>query len=707
MTQFKFVLWIILSSMVFSGLTFAQELTGKELVKSNDTGALVESGIGLLFGASKIEGDIQKVTVVADTHNELSVNVQFDGLANAWIKGSLIDAEKAKIDDIVSEPVQLTEGTTEVKLTFRLKDNPKKEEVHSVLLKLLVCKRENDATGKVYAFQLDKVWTSQGLSDKKTTYDFIDENKVVDITPVPVGSASGLSDTNVNLPKPLKISKVKINPALYKTKIERKPMVLKPVNLQNPSVSRQMNISKTAGVRVASTGKEQKNEQKPVYVGNMKLISPQLHLSKEQVDKGALGPGNMAISLWDEIMTDVNFDYGSSSITNINTDIFPDKNEKSGYYYYFPASYNLKWDNDEFYKLKILYGTASEGESGKVNMFVELTPGVGTKEKAMVQELVKEYAKANKLPFEKLLPVPLSATPKVDLTGQLSSLYDIPLDKVTTSVTGLFEPVSISWPMDTKKADDLMVALKEVDLTGELKLDPQGEMPEVNVPVNISLDDEKVLGRIELKKNSWRNSEWKNDKPFPVKLKYIHALILNKDKNGVTIPFIYSWDLGDKEVPVLAKVKINSGRIPKIVDSKAQRIWLEYSVPPCPACMDKIINELTGGTTTSREQKIEVVSYVKERTNALALEVKMRSRYADPKGEKVIELPALKIKEDGESYFLGPLYVPEGETTEYEYQIKLVTDDDVLVSKWIYSNETSLYLNKKLITDALGKFPGE
>lgn len=712
MKQLKSIFSVLVLILVLINQINAQDLVGKELVKSDDVSSLLESGMGLLFGAGNLEGDIKKVEVTADAYNKLSVKVSFEGFENAWLKGSITNAEKAKINDIESVPVQLTTGSTEMDVSFSLNENPQTEDIHSVLLKLMVCKKERDATGKVFAFHLDKEWKTSGLSNEEVTYDFISEGEVIDINPVPIGSSASIKDNQPNLmPMPVKSSRVVVNDALYKSKIERKPMAVKSMVVQQPagkSTSKTTNPQlKMADRNMSSKSMKADTPPKstiPMY--QYTVIQP-LQLSEEEVDKGALGPGNTAISLWDEIRSDVNFDFGETSITNISTDIFPDMNEQSGYYYYFPASYNLKWDKDEFYKLKILYGSASEGASGQVNMFVQLTPGIGTQEKRMVEELVKDYAKNNNLKFEKLLPVPLSDVPQVDLSGQLSSLYNISADKVSTTVSGIFDPVDVAWPMDSKNADDLMVALKEVDLNGSLRLAPQGEMPEINIPIHISLDDEQVLGRIDLKKNSWRNTDWKNEMPFPVKLKYIHALFLNKEEKGATVPFIYSWGLGDKEVPVLATVKFNSNKIPKVVDNKAHRIWVEYAVPPCMACKDKVINELTGGTTNAREQKIEVVSYVKERTNAYVIEVKVRSKFADTKGENIIEMPALKLQEDGESYFIGPLFVPEEKTLEYEYRIKLVTDEEIFQSDWIYSSESSLYLNKKLVEDALGKFPGE
>ncbi|MGC9355834.1 MAG: hypothetical protein ACP5D9_18450, partial [Mariniphaga sp.] len=161
----------------------------------------------------------------------------------------------------------------------------------------------------------------------------------------------------------------------------------------------------------------------------------------------------------------------------------------------------------------------------------------------------------------------------------------------------------------------------------------------------------------------------------------------------------------NEEVPVLAKVNFNSSGIPKIVDIKAHKIWIEYSVPECILCKNKIINELIGGTVSSREQKIEVVSLVLERLNAYLIEVTVRSKYADTKGESIVELPAIKVKEDMESYFSQPLFVPDGQNLEYEYKIKIVTDDEILQSDWWYSNEPSLYLNKSLVEKVLGKLP--
>jgi len=696
--------------LFFSGIqAYSQKLIGKELVKTDDLSSLVESGIGLLFGAKDIEGDINKVTVTDENFKGITIQIAYEGFTDNWLKGSVIGENKAAIQEIESEPVPFGSNNKVIEIHLELKGDVEKDAIESAFLKLIVCKNEDDVTGRVFVYQLPKQWKKSGLTSDE---HYIQEDKEITLNPVPVGSASRLKDGGtVILPPPGKVARVKINKDIYQSKIERQPMKIPVQTLQNLQTADQKRIIFSPNIitdkqqyrQIEESPKD--NTTRPLKIAKINLAP--LQLSKEQIENGAEGPGNLAISLWDEINADINFDFGEDKISNISTDIFPDKNENSGYYYYYPTSYNLVWTPYESYNFKILYGSGSAGAGGRVIMFAKLSPSIGTREKQMVEELVKDYTTNNDLKFEKLLPIPLAEEPQIDLSGHLSNLYGIPSDSISINITNIFNPVDMAWPMDTKNADDLMVGLKEVDLNGNIKLVPQGEMPSLNIPVKISLDDKNILGRIELQNNLWRNRIWKNEMPFPVKLKYLHAFFINRDEKGETRPFIYSWNLGDEEVPVLSKVRFNASDIPKVVDNKAQKIWIEYSVPECMPCKDKIINELIGGTVSSREQKVEVVSLVLERLNAYVMEVTLRSKYADTKGESIVELPAIKVQEDMESYFSQPLFVPEGQNLEYEYKIKIITDDEILQSDWRYSDESSLYLNKSLVEQALGKFPGE
>ena len=692
---------------------FSQELKGKELIKTDNINSAVESGIGLLFGSKKLEGEIENVTVTKDSYNSLEIKVVFSGFANNWLKGSIINSEQRVLSEIKTEPIQLTSGENQKSIIFKVDDRKEIETLESAFLKLLVCEKERSVSGKVFLYHLPKTWTENGLSDEKPVYDFIQEDLVIEVKPIPVGSAVELKNTNEQtkiLPMPQKTVKNVYTNKVYKGKVERQNMrtfsQMKLVQPGNATLSNPPPAKDKAG---SST----QNQLKPVNTQLKVLNKPQYKLAdnseqpkEEEPDTKEKGPGGSAITLWDEIRSDVDFDYSEGSISSISTDIFPDINPNSGFYYYYPSSYSLVWDKDESYKFNILYGSADDDGTGKVNILATLSPSVSSNERIMIEELVRDYATRNELVFKKLKPVPLNEGSRVDLAGTLTSTYDIPTENIYAQITDIFNPVEVSWPMESKKTDDLLVVLKEADINGVIELNPTGDMPSMKIPLKISLDDQSVLGKLTLQKNSWRNSSWKNEMPFPVKLKYIHALFLNKEGEG--IPYIYSWDLGDTDVPVWASVEINDNAVPAIVDKKAQRIWIEYSVPDCLACKDKVINELTGGTISARQQKIEVISYgILERTEAFVIEITLRSKFADPKGIQITELQPLKIKSDDDSYYLGPLFKPEEQKLEYEYKLKMVTDEKIYQSEWIYSDEASLSITKSFIKEAFGEFPGE
>jgi predicted DNA-binding antitoxin AbrB/MazE fold protein len=701
---------ILLSIFSFLFLTvanqsFSQELIGKELSKTDNINSAVESGIGLLFGAKKLQGEIEKVIVTDDSYNSLEINVNYAGFANKWLKGSIINSEQRVLSEIKTKPIQLTEGESEKQVKFDLNTKEENELLESAFLKLLVCEKESSVSGKVFLFLLSKNWTEKGLSSDKPVYDFIQEDLVVQVKPTPVGSAVELKNTNEqskNLPVPQRSVKNIYTNKVYKSKVVRTNMrTFSQMQMAQPSKSTSMNPP-PANNRAGTATKDQMK----VANTQLKLLNQPYKLAdkpeekEEEIDTKEKGPGESAITLWDEIKSDIDFDYSEGSISSISTDIFPDINPNSGFYYYYPSSYSLVWDKDESYKFNILYGSADDEGQGKVNILATLSPSVSSKERAMIDELVEDYATRNGLVFKKLKPVPLQEGSSVELAVKVSD------EDIYAQITDIFKPVQVSWPMESKKTDDLLVILKEAEINGIIELSPTGEMPAMKIPLKISLDDQSVLGKISLQKNSWRNTTWKNEMPFPVELKYIHALFLNKEGEG--IPYIYSWDLGGKEIPVLASAKFDAGSVPTIVDNLAQKIWIEYSVPKCIACMDKVVNELTGGTVSARKQKIEVVSYgILERTGAFVIEVTLRSRYVDPKGSQVIELQPLKVNTDDETFYLEPLFKPEEQKMEYEYKLKMVTDEKIYKSEWIYSDEMSLSITKSFITNAFGEFPGE
>jgi hypothetical protein len=216
------------------------------------------------------------------------------------------------------------------------------------------------------------------------------------------------------------------------------------------------------------------------------------------------------------------------------------------------------------------------------------------------------------------------------------------------------------------------------------------------IPVRITLADNRTLGQFILQPNSWRNEPWTNKTPYPLKLKFIHALVIEKEGNK-SIPMIYSWSLGNKEVPATAKVNFDATKMPEWLEKKGKtkRIWIDYSIAECESCVNKVMDELTGGTSGSKVKNITFESFqVFDKLDAALLRIKIRSKQADPKGTTIVELPSVRIEEDLLTYSAGPLYLPEGTESEYEYYFTVVMNDGVTYNSddWKSSKELEMFI---------------
>jgi len=698
------ILLITISNIsTISGQNFSG-LQNKKLTKIEDVGSLLESGLGILTGAKDLKGKIEKVLVLEDRERQLKLQVFYSGFEGAYIKGNILDGGKRPQREIALVGKSLAGASSPIEMSFLLDESlPEGTKLESSFLKLTVLKAEKDLTGLVTLFSLPKQWQ----------IDIKPENLVISIELEPVGSAALLppNEKKIVLPPRSQTFEIdKVIKAIPKANIVTS-VPLKPVELS--PLSRREVISQP-----------EKTVARPGTPPAIKEISPQrfqivkwheLGLKQEEVDKGAQGPSNNPLSLWEELHTDRDFDFGESyKITNIRMDIYPDKNEASGIYYYLPAAYYLQWETDEGYKFRMLYGTADEeGGTGTVHMASTLTPGVSTKERDFIKALLEAYTKGAGKKFEKLRAVPIQEAPDVSFAGVLSYQYEIPVEKVNVNVTSsLFDPIQVSWVTDSNTKDEMQVALLEnVGIHGKMTLKAQGDVSEQQIPIYITLADPRTLGRFDLDKQQWRKDNWRNETPYPLQLKYLHMLMVEKDKQNKNklIPIIYSWNLNDTEVPSQAQVTFDTKKVPGWIDKKTERIWLEYTVVSCDTCVKKVIDEITGGTAGSRLKQIAFESIgVLERTGATVLQVRVRSLQADPQGRDTIELPMMVIKADEKSYTTGPLYVPEGKEPEFEYKIMLVTSDETHEStNWISTNNLTMYLNKSTIKEALGFFPGE
>lgn len=454
-------------------------------------------------------------------------------------------------------------------------------------------------------------------------------------------------------------------------------------------------------VRKTNTTAERRNEV--VFAKRGKDLNP------KSTNTEVLGPDyDNQISLWDYYKADgATFEF-PHEITNVNMTIYPDKNPASGRFYYMPNAYHLRWNADEGYQFRMLYGTGDDESSGNIRMSGTLTPGLGNNETDLMKSLLESYLKDNSnfSNTYELKIMPIKTTPIITLSAGLEGQYNIPSEKINIGKQSeINAPIDVSWVTDNRTKEFMEVVLSEGSgIFGSMILEPEGEdFPSQMIDIRITLADVRTLGQLSLQPNTWRTKQWLNKTPYPLKLKFIHALVIGKVDNK-SVPIIYSWSLGNTEVPPNAKVNFDATKMPKWLEEngKSERIWIDYGIVDCASCVNKVMAELTGGTSGSKVKNITFESLkVFENLDAAFLNIKIRSKQADPKGNTMVELPSIRIEKDLSTYSSGPLYISEGKSAEYEYYFTLISSNGIAYHSddWKSSKEQEMFIGLHNLKD--------
>ncbi|HJW30544.1 MAG TPA: hypothetical protein VJ508_15030, partial [Saprospiraceae bacterium] len=394
------------------------------------------------------------------------------------------------------------------------------------------------------------------------------------------------------------------------------------------------------------------------------------------------GPNNVSTIEWKNL---IGGDYTfptSYPLVNIYYQIYGDANPQSGFYYYLPNSYNLRWSPVTGYALYIKFLSSTSGNKGEATVTAELTPNISNNDLAMAGELLRakleQSPPAQYVDVLSLVAAPLAGPPKVSI-NQVSSFGIDPKDISVTRPSNLAEPITINWKMSN--VENLMTALFEnVGLSGNLFLQPLGDnMPEISIPFNIKLNDQGTFGKFEMDPQTWRANAWTNTTPYPVILKNMHVMkAKTSEPKALTV---YTWQAGNVEVPPGAQANIDATLVPAWIDQAAsvKRIWMDYDVKSCNFCDDQVQNNLIGGAKGTRSRKIsfdvfDAISY----SGAKMIKLKVRSVQADPNTRSKMDLPTLTIHADDVTLDGGTIFVPEGSEPEFEYFIQLIMPDGTI-----------------------------
>ena len=642
-------------------------LQNKDLPQDKVREAIVGSILDALIN-SDFSGDIDKVKVVDDRDVSLTVKISYWGFkGGGFMQVSLADENLQPLKGFTPESTPLVADQESVELRIQLDPNSYAENESFIAPRLvvLVSKTKGSDQGVQRVYKLNK----------KFTNPITPENIIIQVPMSPIGSAASLPAT---LPSE--------SPTIPKRNVYEV--------IKDKSLYIHKPVSTTAHQPVES----QRTVVKPALTGASVLRSHSMYMLERAqpspatpVNTDAQGPDNKPLSFWgDFIYSDVDFE-SQMKITSVNLNIYPDKNPNSGVFYYLPIAYDIKYDKEKGFAFNVDYGT-SRGESGesKVRMSGILSSGISLYEIQFIKNLMEAYKKQNPgLKLDRPLPLPVAETPVITLGDELKNFGITSVN--INNVSSITDPIEFSWQTDGTTAAELENLLRvNSGITGKMKIKTTSDnLPVQEIPVRIRLIDENTFGRFNMTPSDIRNKTWRNETPFPVKLKYVHYMIISKNSEGKESPIIYSWDLNNQQIQPRTQVKFGTASVPVWLDNykgKQPRIWMEYSViDNCAKCNEKVFSEIV--SSTNRPQLSNVVFRVIdffEKYNIAYVDVEMKSIQGDPNGKVETNFPLLHITKDKTDYVAGKIYIPTGAAAAFDYRITLVTNDGAeMKSDWI------------------------
>jgi hypothetical protein len=402
-------------------------------------------------------------------------------------------------------------------------------------------------------------------------------------------------------------------------------------------------------------------------------------------DRERQGPVNKPVSLFEQIEGDYDFKNDYFDVVNIDGLVYEDANPKSGYYYYFPKEYQLSWGPITGYDFSLNYLSSGASGAGKVVLTLKLQPNISKEDIKLAEQLVKNAIR-NKpgKTFSTLQSIPLGESSKISFK-RLEGILDAG-DVNITVPSNFLDPIVLI--LKTDRPDDLLTLLfTDIGLRGDLTIFPAGDVPSQVVPITIKLDYHKTFGTAELTPGTWRSEGWVNNAPFPVILKNLHVLRM-ENRAGIPTPAIYTWEMGNKELTEGGKAKFDASQVPVWLDGDktVKKMWLEYMVKPCRDCNTEVRNNLLNATSRSEVSLITFdVLDVLETSGASKMRLRVRSVQLDPNGKQKVEKnPPYTITQDGATLESFQLFVPQGQTPQFEYAVSLVMPDgDIKQSAWV------------------------
>jgi len=749
-----------------AGPAFAQEdaqLVGRLLERDSGSRESIQDQLVGMLSDVEVPA-VDAVTVANAAPDSLLLSIRVSRLDQAGLSAQLLKENgqiETRIDEVSLAPAD--EPGEALGVRFTLPDHlPEGTEFQTHYVSLRLSRFGRTLPGLEWRYRLVKHWSRP----------IAPENVVIAIKPTPIGEAARLPSSlagNRPLPKPARVLiPHKALDTRYQLKLPdaiRAPSTkdagvnatartralpqlqqfqLKGNATTGPKTSDKTTAAKTTpGINNAVLGKATTRQ----LAANAELANPQLSriqlsdrqkqilthtdvararlpqakvvdlsgLKPEDRDRGARGPGTDTIDLLSVIHADSEIPV--DEILGIRRELYLDLNPESGVLYYVPRDYNLRWTPDDGFGFNMLYAAVDEGMPGQVMMALRLDAGIQARDNRLIQDLAEAYRSRlqRDLKVSVVRPLPVTSQhPSVNIADGLGAYFDIaPDDLVATVLSDVLADMEVSWITDEITKENIELVLSHgTGFGGDITFALESEPPAtISVPARVRLSDPETFGQI-----SWqRNGDWRNRTPYPLRLKHLHALLID---DGT--PIIYSWNLGDAEVPPQARVEWDAERVPGWIDARARRAWVEYAVVgDCDPCNRQVMRAITYGASRPAARQDLVVATLSPLTDlgAAELNLMLRSRYFDSGGETLTISGPVIVNVDGSEFSGGPVYLVDRQPGEerpgdplYEYRIEVVMPDGTVHSppadRWLPGHRPRLLIGTVQVEQSLGYLPG-
>jgi len=712
--QALFALFVLLWLSGFpTTLRATGSLSGKTLTPASSAQSGLQSALGTLI-AGTLKGDITSVEVTDDQDRKVTLTVRYTGFEGGkiWVEAAGSD-RKTQRSIHCGDPQTVSAPSGDFDFTLSLDPGvPEGTTIRTSYLRVCASRADRVTASTIRGFLLPKTWTVAQNP----------ETMVLTVSAKPVGTTAtlGASPTYQLPPKVINpaIRSIALAPALRiagsapasgspapsSTPAPARRAMIRPITMGSPApTSQPMIASRTMVLAKASPA----TSQLPKFAAMTAVGSYRFGVPNDPSPNAPKGPGTVSVEPLGQVRAE-DIDLVPSHILGVFPSFYPDQNASSGVYYFLPYSYSLRWDPDQGYDFRVIYSaTGATGQAGDVAMAARLDAGIGIKERQVASELMAAYATAHGLTFTELRAMPIDSI-SVSFSDDLHR-YNIPSDKI--AVTGLSDflgQIDVSWVTDPVTKENLQQALiEDIGVSGRVTLYPAGHaLSPIDVPVQIRLADFGTFGPFR-----WsRGERWRNATPYPIKLKYVNALVLDPSSR----PVVYSWSLGGTAVPPHAQVQWDAALVPSWIDAQAKRLWIEYAVDgTCASCDDDVIRSITGGVSSVGPAQLtfHTITPLAD-AGAYEIQTQVRSRFFDPSSRDP-QVRTVVLNSDGHDFTLGPIYTADrnagtdsGPLFEYFFELTMKDGTTYKATHWVACDDLRLTVGRHQLEEALGSLPG-